>query len=114
MGPRVIDILFYVLLHFSVGVRYCMCEPYCVLRVLKSIVKGESVVILSAFPTTIIVLQESIVVHILGELSILNFGSDDFVLEVLDVFTGSLPPVLVRERVLAFLNFVWVALLVLF
>jgi hypothetical protein len=106
--------LLHILLHFRVGVRDCMREPNCIFAVLESVVERKRVVVFSTLPTTVVVLQEAVVVHISRKLGVFNLRSHYLVLEVFDVLAAPLPPILELQGVLTVLDLVGMLLLVLF
>lgn len=69
-----------------------MCKPDRVFIVFKFVIKLQCVVIFNTFASTVIILQEFVILIILREF-IINLLPLNIVLEILYVFAGALPPV---------------------
>ncbi len=89
-----------LVLHVCVCVWNCVGEPNLVFEVFKLILKAQRVIVFHALAVAVIILEELVVVEISCKFRCVHAIPRYVVLDVLNVFTGSMPAVLVGpERV---------------
>lgn len=103
--------LLHIFLHFCIGIGYSVREPHNVIRILESIIEGQCEILVCPLAMPIILLQESIVMHVMCEFRRFYLLALNVILKVLDILAASLPSILVLQRTLVWLQFVWIFLL---